>query len=70
MPSASFEACTDGIRCKNTRVSHRGTDDGVELYSALLGKVPGLTGLSIKNLREAFEQGEYHPLDGQATSDF
>jgi very-short-patch-repair endonuclease len=46
------------------------TDDDVELYTALFSRVSGLSPLFLKNIREKFEQGSYHPLDEKTTSDF
>lgn len=46
------------------------TDEEVELYTALFSRIPGLPPSFLKNVREGFEQGEYHPFDAEPTSDF
>ncbi len=48
------------------------TDVGteVELYAALLRSIPGVEGPTISKFQEELERGFYHPLGGDATTEF
>jgi very-short-patch-repair endonuclease len=46
------------------------TDTPVELYTALFQSMPDIDGRAIARCREELEQGEYNPLDGDATAGY
>lgn len=46
------------------------TEHETELYSALFRSMPDVDGRTIARCRQELDQGEYHPLGGDATSGF
>jgi very-short-patch-repair endonuclease len=46
------------------------TESPVELYTALFQSVPDIDGRAIARCREELEQGQYGPLDGDATAGY